>query len=124
MIIHLEEYYTTKPHRFHVDGRIRTKILVWMLAARANADYHIGYPDDNGKIIYSHYLGIDVTKSLHPLPPMQNIPPNMLPQAHPAEPVQPNEQAQSGSNYYTTISIRRGCETIIRCLRDEHGNIN
>ncbi|XP_043071369.1 tuberin isoform X2 [Drosophila grimshawi] len=88
---HLELHYD-QPKVFEKESIVRLKIFNWMLQARANASYHIGYPDgDNpGTIKFSHYLGID-----SPLPP-------------------PVPQTQA-----TMISIRRACSLIVRCLEHE-----
>ncbi|XP_068142782.1 tuberin [Drosophila tropicalis] len=82
---HLELHYD-RPKIFEQASTVRYKIFAWMLKARANGSYHIGYPDaaNNDALKFSHYLGID-----SPLPP----------------------QSQT-----TTISIRRCCKLIIRSL--------
>ncbi|EDW70416.2 tuberin [Drosophila virilis] len=61
---HLELHYD-RPKVFERARIVRLKIFNWMLKARANASYHIGYPDSSTETLkFSHYLGID-----SPLPP-------------------------------------------------------
>ncbi|KAL7732977.1 hypothetical protein ACLKA6_002787 [Drosophila palustris] len=84
---HLELHYD-RPKIFEQASIVRLKIFNWMLKARANASYHIGYPDgSNGAVKFSHYLGIDSA-----LPPQTQTP---------------------------TISIRRACKLIVRCLEQD-----
>ncbi|XP_062133679.1 tuberin isoform X1 [Drosophila sulfurigaster albostrigata] len=84
---HLELHYD-RPKVFEQASIVRLKIFNWMLKARANSSYHIGYPDGNSDVVkFSHYLGIDSA-----LPP----------------------QTQT-----TTISIRRACKLIVRCLEQD-----
>lgn len=101
---HLEQHYD-RPKVFEQASIVRLKVSLifyfhsssnmvhlqifnWMLKARANASYHIGYPDANTDALrFSYYLGID-----SPLPP----------------------QTQT-----TTISIRRACKLIVRCLEHD-----
>ncbi|XP_017841753.2 tuberin [Drosophila busckii] len=56
---HLELQYD-RPKVFEHASIVRLKIFNWMLKARANASYHIGYPEGNSDSLkFSHYLGID-----------------------------------------------------------------
>ncbi|KAH8260917.1 hypothetical protein KR044_000431, partial [Drosophila immigrans] len=84
---HLELHYD-RPKVFEQASIVRLKIFNWMLKARANASYHIGYPEGSTDVVkFSHYLGTDSA-----LPP----------------------QTQT-----TTISIRRACKLIVRCLEQD-----
>ncbi|KAH8305598.1 hypothetical protein KR059_003548 [Drosophila kikkawai] len=65
---HLELHYD-RPKIFEQFSLVRFKIFTWLLQARANGSYHIGYPEGNSDVVkFSHYLGIDSP---------------LLPQAHP-----------------------------------------
>uniref|UniRef100_W8AW74 Tuberin n=3 Tax=Ceratitis capitata TaxID=7213 RepID=W8AW74_CERCA len=101
LIGHLEQHYE-RP-KVYDNGRIvRLKILRWILRARANVSYHIGYPDpENGDIIkFSAYLGID---SSLPLQGHQHT----------------RHQLPTHDSHFTTISIRRACKIIVKCLDTE-----
>lgn len=114
---------------------IRLKIFNWMLKARANSTFHIGFPDpqNNGAMRFSHYLGIDSHHAPHSL--------NYQQQQQQSQP-QPTQQPQQGQQQTTTlqqqtsvqekpepipaatlstISIRRGCKRITECLQVEKG---
>ncbi|XP_030373019.1 tuberin [Scaptodrosophila lebanonensis] len=59
LVDHLKMHYD-RPKIFEQASVVRYKIFNWMLRARANASYHIGYPDGPNKgPKFSHYLGID-----------------------------------------------------------------
>nr|AAD48498.1 gigas protein [Drosophila melanogaster] len=65
---HLELHYE-RPKIFEHISVVRYKIFAWLLKARANGSYHIGYPEGSTEVVkFSPYLGIDSP---------------LLPQAHP-----------------------------------------
>ncbi|KAH8378989.1 hypothetical protein KR009_002539, partial [Drosophila setifemur] len=56
---HLELHYD-RPKIFEQTSIVRFKIFTWMLKARSNSAYHIGYPEGSQDVVkFSHYLGID-----------------------------------------------------------------
>lgn len=91
-----------------------------MLKARANASYHIGYPDpsNNDNIKYSYYLGID-----------SSLPPVVLDMTthHHQQPRHQLMSQLSGHDqivpnpHFTTIFIKKACETIVKCLEKDRG---
>ncbi|XP_017134841.1 tuberin [Drosophila miranda] len=59
LLEHLELHYDY-PKIFEQTSIVRLKIFTWILKARANASYHIGYPEGSNEAVkFSHYLGID-----------------------------------------------------------------
>lgn len=92
------------------------KIFCWMLKARTNASYHIGYPDssNNDIIKYSYYLGIDSSLPMHDI--------NHHHPRHALMTQLSNHDAVPNA-YFTTISIKRACETIVKCLEKDRGDI-
>ncbi|XP_067647622.1 tuberin [Eurosta solidaginis] len=103
LIAHLEQHYE-RPKVFEHARVVRFKIFKWIMRARANASYHIGYPDpENGEVIkFSAYLGIDSS-----LPP----------QGHQHSRHQSHDIIAGA--HFTTISIRRACKIIVKCLDTE-----
>lgn len=101
IINHLEKHYK-QPAPFSNLFSVRFKIFHWMLKARANSIYHIGYPDRDGNIRFSHYLGVDTTSIL---------------MGH--DQMSANAEVIPPTNF-TTISIARACKTIISALRDDN----
>ncbi|KAH8315273.1 hypothetical protein KR074_002701 [Drosophila pseudoananassae] len=56
---HLELHYD-RPKIFEQTSVVRFKIFTWVLKARANGSFHIGYPDGSNEVVkFSHHLGID-----------------------------------------------------------------
>lgn len=113
LVSHLDHHYE-KPHIFDQLNIVRYKIFNWMLKARANASYHIGYPDpaNNDAIKFSHYLAIDSSLPLYGMQ-HQHQRPQVLSQLTPHD--LPN------SAHFTTISIRRACKIIVKCLEMDRG---
>lgn len=101
IVNHLERHYK-QPTPFTNLSSVRYKIFHWMLKARANSIYHIGYPDKDGCIRFSHYLGVDTTSLL---------------MGH--DQISANAEVIPPTNF-TTISITRACKTIISALRDDN----
>lgn len=86
-----------------------------MLKARANASYHIGFPDstkDNGEIKYSYYLGIDSSLPLHGMSYQYQRQHVMS---------QQNVYDMAANAHFTVISIRRACKMIVKCLENDRG---
>lgn len=83
-----------------------------MLKARANASYHIGYPDptNNDNIKYSYYLGIDSSLPVHDIS-----------HHHQRHPIMTQLSNHESNVHFTTISIKRACETIVKCLEKDRG---
>lgn len=116
LIGHLEKYYQT-PALLDYSSTIRSKIFSWMLRARANATFHIGYPDTSNinQIRFSHYLGIDQHHQHHAMSFQQT-------QTQQTQSTQSSAQAQPSdipTSTFSTISIRRGCKRIVECLKKE-----
>ncbi|KAL5291508.1 TSC2 family protein [Megaselia abdita] len=101
IVNHLERHYK-QPIPFSNLSSVRYKIFHWMLKARANSIYHIGYPDKDGCIRFSHYLGVDTTSMLL---------------GH--DQISANTDVIPQTNF-TTVSITRACGTIISALRDDN----
>lgn len=107
MLIAFLEHHYMRPKRYENTATIRCLIFNWMLKARANASYHIGYPDSsqNGQIRYSHYLGIE-----------HNTGGSLSTQSS----VSQTESASNTINVNCTlIPIRKGCKLIVKCLELE-----
>lgn len=148
LVGHLERYYKN-PVLLDGCNTIRKKIFQWMLKARSNATYHIGFPDasNNGAIRFSHYLGLDILHTqpvfpttLQPQQSQQTLPTNTpqptttqsqvqqqqqqppqlitSPETHQPKPIQP-EPIPAAT--LSTISIRKGCQLIVECLKVERG---
>lgn len=107
LIAFLEHHYM-RPKRYENTATIRCLIFNWMMRARANASYHIGYPDssNNGQIRYSHYLAIE-----HPSAGTLST----------QSSVSQSESGVSsmGSGNCTLVPIRKGCKLIVKCLELE-----
>lgn len=114
---HLEKYYQ-KPALLESSVPIRNKIFGWLLRIRANATYHVGYPDDTkgSRVKFSHFLSIDTNESNYRQQAMQQqqSPPPQQQQISSPQPGQDGETTQS------TISIKRSCKIIIDCLVTEN----
>ncbi|XP_059218491.1 tuberin [Stomoxys calcitrans] len=112
LVAHLEQNYNT-PKVFEQANIVRYKIFSWMLKARANALYHIGYPDplNNDNIKYSYYLGIDSS-----LPAAHEISTLHHQQRHQLMTQLSAHDASVPNPHFTTISIKRACEMIVKCL--------
>jgi tuberous sclerosis 2 len=83
-------------------------VFSWMLKARANATYHIGYPDAvNNVVRFSNYLGIE--GSLQTSSSQSQMTQSMMSVADLTTP----------ASSFTAISIRRGCKCIVKCLETE-----
>lgn len=94
-----------------------------MLRARANATFHIGYPDTMNvhQIRFSHYLGIDHHHQHHAMSFQQTQAQQTQSNQSGTGPVQPNDLPTSSTptSMFSTISIRRGCKRIVECLKKE-----
>lgn len=107
LIGHLETHYQ-QPKVFENATKIRYSIINWMLRVRANSTFHIGYPtrliSDN--IRYSNYLAVE-GEFQHPPPQTPNI-----------QEIQSALAEDSCFNFstVTTLSIKRGCKIIVKCL--------
>lgn len=116
---HLERFYQ-KPILLESSVLIRKNIFSWMLKARANATYHLGYPDESKNLMirYSHYLSIDVGESGYRS--SQSSQPSLSQQTQVApSATEPHPQITS-PEMKSTISIRRSCKIIIECLKSEN----
>lgn len=110
LIGHLEKYYQ-RPPLLESSVLIRLKIFVWLLNFRANATYHVGYPDDrqNGNIRFSHYITIETSSEQSQVTAQQ-----------PGIGHQTNENMGSQPLVPTSeISIRRALKCIIECTQKE-----
>uniref|UniRef100_A0A1B0B1R4 Rap-GAP domain-containing protein n=1 Tax=Glossina palpalis gambiensis TaxID=67801 RepID=A0A1B0B1R4_9MUSC len=104
LVGHLELHYEN-PKVFEHINIVRYK-------ARANASYHIGFPDpsNNDLIRYSYYLATDSSLPLHGM-------------SHHHQRTQVMSQLSSydivPNAHFTTISIRRACKIIVKCLEND-----
>ncbi|XP_055905756.1 tuberin [Eupeodes corollae] len=98
---HLEQHYQ-KPKVFEHVSLVRSKIFSWMLKARANASYYIGYPDHEcGTIRFSPYLGIE----------------SNLQHAVSGHSIQAGQEHSTVN--CTKFSIRRACKIIVKCIAED-----
>ncbi|XP_037940239.1 tuberin [Teleopsis dalmanni] len=111
LIGHLESHYE-RPKIFEQTNIVRYKIFNWMLKARANASFHIGYPDpaNNDLVTFSCYLGIDSSLPLYGMTHQH--------QRHQVVSQLTTHEIVS-STHFTTISIRRACKIIVKCLEHD-----
>lgn len=125
LIKHVEQHYET-PMVFENACIVRYEIFNWMLKARANVSFHIGYPDpsNNGIVRFSHYLGIEEPSPLQLNSQLQT--PTMNQQQHSQQQQQTSNMSEKQQNQdsipaanLTKISIRRGCRTIVKCVENE-----
>jgi tuberous sclerosis 2 len=112
LIGHLETHYS-QPKVFENATKIRYSILNWMLKVRANSAFLIGYPaprliSDNIK--YSHYLAVE--GEFHHAPQTPNIPEIQ-------SAAEEKQENYFNFNAVTTLSIKRGCKIIVKCLDNE-----
>ncbi|KAG5679833.1 hypothetical protein PVAND_009371 [Polypedilum vanderplanki] len=114
LITHLETHYH-QPKVFENATKIRYSIINWMLRVRANSSFHIGYPSPrliSDNIKYSHYLAIEGEFQHQPMPLPQT--PNIEIQSITEEKPEPCFNFN-----LTTLSIKRGCKIIVKCLDQE-----
>lgn len=114
LVGHLERHYEWQTIGDY--SEVRYRLFEWMFMARANAANRIGFPDPNTSLVrFSKYLGLDAKK---PIFPLGKEGANELPQQ---KEVQAADTNQSGGDQQrvTTISIRRGCKVIVKCLEQE-----
>lgn len=106
---HLEKHYEQMIIGDY--SEVRYKLFEWMFKARANAAFRLGYPDtETGVVRFSNYLGVDARKPIFPLRDKETGGSSQ------------GGEAGSGSgpeHHITTISIRRGCQVIVKCLEME-----
>lgn len=108
MLISFMEHHYQKPKAYENTVGIRYHIFDWMLKARANASYNLGYPETiNGSIKFSHYLGIEHSTFTTQLSNQSTT-----------------QGGQGDSSTvppvsFTMIPIRRGCKLIVKCLEVE-----
>ncbi|XP_055596027.1 tuberin isoform X2 [Uranotaenia lowii] len=120
MLIRLLETHYEKPVVFQNVNIVRLKVFSWMMRARANASFHIGYPDPtlSNKVRFSHYLGIEGPYQHQSLqsqqqPGQSSSQLNLLQ----ADGLKSIDTVPPTS--LTTISIKRGCQIIVDCLKEE-----
>lgn len=116
LIGHLEKYYK-KPELLDSSVLIRKNISEWMLKFRANATYHLGYPDEkkNNTIRFSHYLSIDVGENAYRTNQSSQQSQQQTQQLQTVSATETHPSCEMMS----TISIRRSCSIIIDCLKNE-----
>uniref|UniRef100_A0A1A9WRI4 Rap-GAP domain-containing protein n=1 Tax=Glossina brevipalpis TaxID=37001 RepID=A0A1A9WRI4_9MUSC len=104
LVGHLELHYEN-PKVFEHINIVRYK-------ARANASYHIGFPDtSNSELIrYSYYLATDSSLPLHGMSHHHQR--NQVMSQLGSYDIVPNA-------HFTTISIRRACKIIVKCLEND-----
>ncbi|XP_065085709.1 tuberin isoform X2 [Ochlerotatus camptorhynchus] len=124
LMLLLEAHYE-KPMVFQHVNVVRYKIFSWMLKARANASFHIGYPDpeNDNRVRFSHYLGIEGPYQHQSMQPQQQV--GLSQQAQSSSQLNLAQQENMKtvdvmpSTSLTTISIKRGCQIIVDCLKEE-----
>uniref|UniRef100_A0A182YAZ3 Uncharacterized protein n=1 Tax=Anopheles stephensi TaxID=30069 RepID=A0A182YAZ3_ANOST len=127
MLIGLLELHYQRPHVLANVTSVRYRIFSWMMKARANGSFHIGYPDpeDGNRVRFSHYLGIEGPfqhQSLQPQPYLSSQSTSQLNLTGTG-----GAGSEAGSKAMdripatnlTTISIKRGCQVIVLCLKEE-----
>lgn len=107
LVGHLEAHYEN-PRVFESVNVVRLQIFKWMLDARCNGNFQLGYPDQNGVLRFSHYLGIDAKQPLQISFQQQQQQQQQFPQ-----------DVTATNSHFTAISIRRGCKAIVKCLETE-----
>ncbi|XP_058129773.1 tuberin [Anopheles ziemanni] len=125
MLIGLLELHYQKPNVLANVSTIRYRIFAWMMKARANGSFHIGYPDpeDDNRVRFSHYLGIEGPYQHQSLQPQPYLSSQSSSQLNLTD--QPGGGAERSSldripaTNLTTISIKRGCQVIVLCLKEE-----
>lgn len=123
LIGHLETHYQ-QPKVFENATKIRYSIINWMLKVRANSSFHIGYPAPrliSENIKYSHYLAIE-GEFQHPAQQQQQQTPIIQETVSSANASTTEEKPESCFNFsytLTTLSIKRGCKIIVKCLDQE-----
>lgn len=119
LIGHLEKYYQT-PALLDYSSTIRSKIFGWMLRARANATFHIGYPDTSSinQIRFSHYLGIDHHHQHHAMS-FQHTQAQQTQSSGQSSGSAQQSDVPTSTSIFSTISIRRGCKRIVEGLKKE-----
>uniref|UniRef100_A0A182MSN4 Rap-GAP domain-containing protein n=1 Tax=Anopheles culicifacies TaxID=139723 RepID=A0A182MSN4_9DIPT len=125
MLIGLLELHYQRPHVLANVTTIRYRIFSWMMKARANGSFHIGYPDpeDGNKVRFSHYLGIEGPYQHQSLQPQPYLSSQSTSQLN----LTTTGGSEAGSKAMdripatnlTTISIKRGCQVIVLCLKEE-----
>lgn len=106
---HLEKFYQ-KSILLESSAAIRLKLFTWILKLRANANYHIGYPDDSkGRVQFSHFLSIDINEiNFH----QQN-------RSQQSQSIPLVQQSTQDMETQSTVSLKRSCNLIIECLNSE-----
>ncbi|KFB51320.1 tuberous sclerosis complex 2 (TSC2) [Anopheles sinensis] len=125
MLIGLLELHYQKPNVLANVSTIRYRIFAWMMKARANGSFHIGYPDpeDDNRVRFSHYLGIEGPyqhQSLQPQPYLSSQSSSQLNLTdQPGGGTERSSMDRIPATNLTTISIKRGCQVIVLCLKEE-----
>ncbi|XP_055530935.1 tuberin isoform X2 [Wyeomyia smithii] len=125
LLMRAMEAHYENPVVFQNVNIVRMKIFSWMMKARANASFHVGYPDpvNANKIRFSYYLGIEGPYQHQSMQPQQissgsqQAPSNSQLNLTQQDAVKANEVAAASN--LTTISIKRGCQIIVICLNEE-----
>ena len=122
LIGHLEMHYQ-QPKVFESAKNIRYSIVNWMLKVRANAANQIGYPYPKliGNILrYSHFLAIEIKHHHAPQTPgIPGLPDMTASLATGGEQTISDVSNISSSLNLTTLSIKRGCKVVVKCIENE-----
>ncbi|XP_039446332.1 tuberin isoform X2 [Culex pipiens pallens] len=120
------ELHYERPIVFQRVNVVRYNIFKWMLKARANASFHVGYPetDKSTKIRFSLYLGVEGPfQHQSTQPPQSSSVAGQSGQSSSQLNLAQQQDAKAAdampSAGLTTISIKRGCQIIVDCLREE-----
>lgn len=114
LVGHLERHYELQTIGDY--SEVRYRLFEWMFKARANAAFRVGFPDSKtGVVRFSQYLGIDAKKPIFPLAKDSS-------NSEMQQQKEMVEASQLGADHQriTTISIRRGCKVIVKCLEQEN----
>lgn len=121
------ELHYEKPMVFLRVNVVRYNIFKWMLKARANASFHVGYPESekSNKIRFSLYLGVEGPFQHQSTQPPQSS--SVAGQSQSSSQLNLAQQQDGSAKAadampsagLTTISIKRGCQIIVDCLREE-----
>lgn len=115
LVGHLERHYDLKT----IGGdysEVRYRLFEWMFKARANAAFRVGFPEaKTGVVRFSQYLGIDAKKPIFPLKDNNNETQKEMETSQ----LSSSAGGAAGDQKMTTISIRRGCKVIVKCLEME-----
>lgn len=122
LVRHLEKHYKAKGNCLEFCSKIRYNIFECFFRIRANALYHLGFPNEKGIIeAFSSYLAVD-----HRDPRETGGDHSDVHQYHyspasvsPPIPIQQQSQDKQGGPTVSYISLTAACKQVICCLKKE-----